>query len=430
MVIKIEKRYINKKRNIWAYVSVILGILLIISWIKPFSSGEISKDEVKYKALEYINSVLQGQAIAEINSIKEKNNLYELEININGELIKSYITKDGSLLFPNAIDLSKELDIPNVRSNVANTETKKDISIDDDTVKGDKNASVTIIEFSDFECPFCVKFYSQTLPQIEEEYIKTGKVKFVYRDFPLSSHANAQKAAEAAECADEQGKFWEMHDLLFEKGVSSGASSFKEYAEELGLNTKKFSDCLDSGKYEEEVQKDFADGQSYGVSGTPAFFINGIELVGAQPFSAFQQIIEQELSKSSNTIEKDNNLDSNEDIKEDIRIPISEIREEAKWMEYNSGETTIKFFAVKADDGSIKTGFDACDVCYGSRKGYRQEGRYMICNNCGNKYPINGLGTENKNPGGCWPGYLPNSVDGNEVIIKISDIEKGKWRFS
>ena len=110
-------------------------------------------------------------------------------------------------------------------------------------------------------------------------------------------------------------------------------------------------------------------------------------------------------------------------------IPLSEITEEAKWYEYDANGKKIKFFAVKASDGSIKTAFDACDVCYGSKKGYRQEGNQMVCNNCGNKYPIDGLGTENKAGGGCWPGYLPNEIQGESLVIKHSDIEAGKYRF-
>lgn len=114
----------------------------------------------------------------------------------------------------------------------------------------------------------------------------------------------------------------------------------------------------------------------------------------------------------------------------EFRIPLSEISEKAKWYEYESNGINIRFFVVKASDGSIKTGFDACDVCYRNKKGYRQEGSYMVCNNCGNRYPINGLGTENKNPGGCWPGYLPSRVDEDNLIIKRSDLENGRWRFA
>jgi len=114
----------------------------------------------------------------------------------------------------------------------------------------------------------------------------------------------------------------------------------------------------------------------------------------------------------------------------EFKLPLSEISENAKWYEYKSNGVTIRFFAVKASDGSMKTGFDACDVCYRNRKGYRQEGNYMVCNNCGNRYPIIGLGTENKNPGGCWPSYLPSKIDGQNLVIKKSDLERGRSRFA
>ena len=159
--------------------------------------------------------------------------------------------------------------------------------LDDDAVRGDKDAPVTIVEWSDFECPFCARFFEQTLPSIEEEYIKTGKVKLIYRDFPLSFHTNAQKAAEAAECAGEQGKYWEMHDLLFAQGVQGGVAGFKQYAKTLGLNTAKFDTCLDSGAMAGEVQKDMADGAAVGIQGTPGFMVNGKMVSGAQPLSLF-----------------------------------------------------------------------------------------------------------------------------------------------
>jgi len=167
--------------------------------------------------------------------------------------------------------------------------------LDDDAVKGDPDAPVTIIEWSDFECPFCARFYDDTLGLIDEQYIKTGKVKLIYRDFPLSFHPNAQKAAEAAECAGEQGKYWEMHDKLFESGVAGGVSVFKTYAQQLGLDTGKFNSCLDSGAMAAEVQKDMADGAAAGIQGTPGFLVNGKLVSGAQPFGVFKQVIDAEL---------------------------------------------------------------------------------------------------------------------------------------
>ncbi len=113
-----------------------------------------------------------------------------------------------------------------------------------------------------------------------------------------------------------------------------------------------------------------------------------------------------------------------------VSIPIEKLGSEAKFFEYETGETIVRFFAVKASDGTIKTAFDACDVCNYAKKGYMQEGDSMVCNNCGNRYPINGLGTKNRNPGGCWPSYLPSQVSGNSLLIKKADLEKGKAMFS
>jgi len=169
------------------------------------------------------------------------------------------------------------------------------VSADDDPAKGSADAAVTIIEFSDFECPYSARFSTQTLPLIEENYIKTGKVIFVFRDFPLSFHQNAQKAAQAAACANEQGKFWEYHDKLFENQQFLDIASLKQYAQDLELDSEKFNNCLDSGKMTSEIRKDLRDAQNYGVTGTPSIFINGILVKGAQPYSALRKIIEQEL---------------------------------------------------------------------------------------------------------------------------------------
>lgn len=174
----------------------------------------------------------------------------------------------------------------------------KDIAIlSEGAVLGEKDAPVTIIEYSDYECPFCARFYTGAYQQIKEEYIATGKVKLIFKDFPLSFHQNAQKASEAAWCAGDQDKYFEMHDKLFESGVSGGTTTFKKYAKELGLDEKDFNECLDSDKYEDLVQQNFKEGQSVGVSGTPSFTINGKLIVGAQPFEVFKQAIEEELNK-------------------------------------------------------------------------------------------------------------------------------------
>lgn len=163
-----------------------------------------------------------------------------------------------------------------------------------DNFIGAENAPVTIVEFSDFQCPYCGKV-EPTIQRILNDY--NGKVKVVYRDYPLSFHQFAQKASESAECAGEQGKFWEMHGLLFQHQDALDVSSLKSYATSLGLDESKFAECLDSGRMAAEVKADTDEGAALGVTGTPAFFINGVSLVGAQPYNAFVDVINKELAK-------------------------------------------------------------------------------------------------------------------------------------
>ena len=171
--------------------------------------------------------------------------------------------------------------------------------VDDDAVLGKANAPITMIEFTDYQCPFCGRHYTQTYGQIKKEYVDTGKVKLVLRDFPLGFHPNAQKAAETAECAGNQGKYWEMHDVLFTKqaewsGLSPANDQFKKYAADLKLNTSTFNACLDNGETAAEVKKDQADGSASGIDGTPGFWILGPgdknqKISGAYPFDTFKK---------------------------------------------------------------------------------------------------------------------------------------------
>ena len=182
------------------------------------------------------------------------------------------------------------------------------ISVDNDPIIGNPDAPITIIEFSDFQCPFCARFYTQTLPLIYDEYIEPGKVKLVFRDYPIQSiHPNAVPAAVASECANEQGKFKVMHDMLFEKQnewsgqeTVDALSLFSQYATKIQLEQDTFDSCLTSGKYIDEIKKDLADGRDYGVSGTPGFFVGNdqigyVELKGAQPFESFKKVIDTQL---------------------------------------------------------------------------------------------------------------------------------------
>lgn len=193
------------------------------------------------------------------------------------------------------------------------------VSIDDDPMKGEQDAPVTIIEFSDFLCPFCAAAsgfkedlaeqlrardpsWEAPVPKIMETYVKEGKVRLVFRDCPFHGKASLL-ASEAAQCAYDQDKFWEMHDLLFSRqdnfpeDEASLRDFLKDLASELDLEQETFGKCLDDRKYKDEVQGDLEAAKSYGINGTPTYFINGQKLVGAQGFNAFQKIIEEELNK-------------------------------------------------------------------------------------------------------------------------------------
>lgn len=187
--------------------------------------------------------------------------------------------------------------------------TSSKVSVDDDPVLGSKDAKVTLIEFSDYECPFCKRHFDQVYPSLKKDYLDTGKVKMVFRDYPLPFHdPMATFEAGAANCAREQGgdnAYFKFHDEIFKRTKSNGNGLTKDevyqIAADLGLNQANLKVCADSGKFSEEIKKDVADGSSAGVSGTPSFFIGksdqsgtitGQIIVGAQPYTAFQSAID------------------------------------------------------------------------------------------------------------------------------------------
>jgi protein-disulfide isomerase len=179
--------------------------------------------------------------------------------------------------------------------NIALTAPTVEVGADDDPFLGPKDAPVTIIEFSDFQCPYCRRV-QPALKQLLQEY--QGSVKLVFRDFPLRNiHPQAQKASEAAQCAAEQQQFWSYHDKLF--AVSElQPENLKQYAQELGLNTAQFNACLDTGKYAAEVEHDLQDGLNAGVNATPSFFVNGQPLSGAVAYEQFKEVIDAAVERS------------------------------------------------------------------------------------------------------------------------------------
>ncbi len=202
----------------------------------------------------------------------------------------------------------------NTYGNVSNNTNQPPVKIgkeiaklmDDDIKLGSDNAPVVVIEFSDYQCPFCRKFWLYSFSKMKTEYIDTGKVQFVYRDFPLLFHQGAEKGAQAVECADVQNKGWEMHDKIFAEQATIGSGTviftvndLKQWATQLGLDREKFDSCLDSGEYANEINKDYNDGLAAGASGTPYFILakrdgtNTVPLSGAQSYSTFKATIDQ-----------------------------------------------------------------------------------------------------------------------------------------
>jgi len=292
-----------KKSNVklaFIIVAVFITGLFIGSFLLGGITGRvitqtITPQQASDMALEFINeNLVQPNTTASFVSFKDFTvgfaDMYNITISYQGRESNVFITKDGSYLF-----LSPPLNVSTQLPEEPEQPSEVKVSIDDDPQKGPSDAKATIIEFSDFQCPYCNRA-EPTLKQIFDEY--GNNVRLVYRDFPLSFHQYAQKAAEASQCAFEQGKYWEYHDVLYENQDKLDVASLKQYAKNLGLDTAKFDSCLDSGKYASEVQKDFQDGQAAGVSGTPAFFILDKDgevvetIVGAQPFSSFKDAID------------------------------------------------------------------------------------------------------------------------------------------
>jgi protein-disulfide isomerase len=178
-------------------------------------------------------------------------------------------------------------------SNPSNTEL--DASSQDDPSWGPADAKVTMVEFGDFQCPYCRQWYSTVYEKLQANY--GNKIRFIFRDFPLTSiHPDAKPAAVAANCAGEQGRYWEYFRLLY-GSANLGSAIYQTYAQAVVLDPSKFNSCIKSDRFDKEVILDLHDGERLGVSGVPAFFINGRLISGLQPYEAFQQVIDDELNK-------------------------------------------------------------------------------------------------------------------------------------
>ncbi len=285
-------------------VGLIVGVLIGYAFTMTQSSPEVCEavnvpanfSESLDKAVEKLNSMIHAShpdVNIKVTKTQSYGEFYLLDLefyNKNGTLATEsvFMPANGSMIIFNNPRCVLSLEEP--KPEIVN------VSADDDPYFGPDNAKVVIVEFSDYTCPYCAKFANEVEPKIEQNY--GDKVKFVFRDFPVHGEV-AYKAAEAAECAGEQGKYWEYHRMLYknQREWISNTSLLYSYAEQLGLDVSAFKSCLDSGKYKEEVKKDLQDGIKYGVTGTPTFFINGKKYVGYMPYEQFAKLIDEELGK-------------------------------------------------------------------------------------------------------------------------------------
>ncbi len=283
---------------------IIIGVLaLLVVGLAYMQFGDtlkptVSSAEIANTALAYINNQLLPPGVeAEMKGdVAEENGLYKFEVSLNGQEFFSYVTKDGKLFFPEGIDLTAEAGVTDQLADDQQAETSiVDVSASaEDRSRGNLDAQVTIIEFSDLQCSYCARFHG-TMKQVMENY--PTQVRWVYKHFPLDSiHPYARKAAEASECSGDQGKFWEYTDSLYENQSKISPDYLVELAQEIGLETTQFEECLDSGKYADKVDADYQEGRGLGVSGTPGSFINGQVLGGAVPYESLASMIDELLN--------------------------------------------------------------------------------------------------------------------------------------
>lgn len=294
---------LNRMRaNPWMVATVVLAVVLVVVlFMRSGSSASVSSQTAGSKLVDYLNTQVQGGGVTLKDVVKDKS-MYKVSVEYQGTAYPFYVTLDGSS-FASSLS-SFEGATPTAPTAPAKPVTIDAAQISDAPVKGSSSAKVTLVEFSDYQCPFCERFYSDAYKQIVSEYIDTGKVKLVFMNFPLSFHENAEPAARAALCfrkvkANSDAAYFQYHNKLFENQASLSTANYKKWARELGGNGAQFDSCFDNNEFADRITAESAYGASIGISGTPGFFINGVPLVGAQPFSAFKQVIDAELAKAA-----------------------------------------------------------------------------------------------------------------------------------
>ena len=276
-------------------VIAVLAVAVVgLAYLNFGSVGKVLSADVAAKnAISFINSNLlePGMEAELVGDVEKERGLYKIKLKIGDQEISSYVTEDGTMLFPQeGIDLTDSAE-GDTQSSPENSPQVSAPTYDENShIRGELDAPVTIVEFSDFQCSFCARFHD-TMKQVVENY--PTQVKWVYRHFPLDSrHPMARGAAEASECASDQDKFWEYTDGLYAGQSEINSGFLLKLAVQLKLDTEEFDECLSSGKYADIVEADYQDGIASGVTGTPGSFINGELLGGAVPFETLKSKID------------------------------------------------------------------------------------------------------------------------------------------
>ena len=289
----VKKKVVSKNQKNKGVIFLFIFIALIMFPLGHNVSGyramEIAEDQV---TLMINDPTVEVEAL----SYDLHHELYRVYLNLTqGQInqeIEIHVTRDGTAL------VMGEITHINGGSDAEKIEEKINIELSENELSiGDLNAPVTVVEWSDFQCPYCKKFYEDTIKEIKTNYVDTGKVRFVYKHFPLSFHESAELSAMAVECANEQGVWYEYHEAIFENQEGNyDESDLIKWSQGIVADQNEFRSCLNSNRYSEKIKNDMNYGQSIGVQGTPGSVVNGIKIDGAQPYAVVASIIESELS--------------------------------------------------------------------------------------------------------------------------------------
>jgi protein-disulfide isomerase len=282
------------RSNPWMVATIVLALVLVGTLLFGNSTvGNVGSQEAGENLVDFLNSQATVSGV-ELESVSEKNGLYEVTVQYQGSSVPVYVTTDGKY-FTTALDpLVAQVGTGGTTTTTAGSPSVQSVNIEGAPVKGQKSASVTVVEYSDYYCSFCARHSRNTLPLIEENYIDTGKINYVVKHFDRGAGTGP---AEAALCVRELGgdiSYYKYHDILFENQQSLSKANLIKWAQELGF---EIEDCLDSGRYQSQIAEETLEGQSNGVTGTPGFLVGnedeGYTLVsGAHSFNVFEQVIE------------------------------------------------------------------------------------------------------------------------------------------